>query len=108
MKSSKYTISQLKEMKNVDFVQFTQDELTQFGFSNFFLQQELMLAPKWIFEVMIPGTTLTSINGETKTFGSDKIDLDTRFGITAWGLTKSQLRDSKITNLIDESTETNQ
>lgn len=95
-----------KEMKEVDFTQFNQDELKQLGFNLWDDDHVLMLAPKWVFRVMKPGTELTSISGETKVFGIDKIDMDTRFGVTAWGLTKSQIRDQKIESFLNDTEKT--
>ena len=95
-----------EEMSEVDFTEFTQDELKTFGF-NLWDDDGLMLAPRWVFLVMKKGTQLTSISGETKTFGIDNIDMDTRFGNTAWGLTKAQLRDHKLESIINEPEQTN-
>lgn len=95
-----------KEMSDVDFTQFNSEELNTLGFSAWD-DDGLMLAPRWVFAVMKKDTLLTSINGETKTFGIDNIDMDTRFGVTAWGLTKAQLRDHKLESIIDESEQTN-
>lgn len=39
------------------------------------------------------GTLVHSINGETKVVGSDYIDGDTRFGMTAFGLRESEIHD---------------
>jgi hypothetical protein len=95
-----------EEMVDVDFTQFNTEELKTFGF-NEWDDDGLMLAPRWVFAVMKSGTQLTSISGETKTFGIDNIDMDTRFGVTAWGLTKAQLRDHKLESIINESEQTN-
>jgi hypothetical protein len=95
-----------EEMVDVDFTQFNTEELKSLGFSEWD-DDSLMLAPRWVFTVMKSGTQLTSISGETKTFGIDNIDMDTRFGVTAWGLTKAQLRDHKLESIIDESEQTN-
>lgn len=89
-----------KEMSGVDFTKFTPDELKSMGFS-LWDDDGLMLAPRWVFKVMRKGTILTSISGDAKVFGTDNIDLETRFGVTAWGLTKSQLRDSKLDSVIN-------
>ena len=95
-----------KEMSETDFTQFNTEELKSLGFSEWD-DDGLMLAPRWVFLVMKKGTQVTSISGETKTFGIDNIDMDTRFGVTAWGLTKAQLRDHKLESIIDESEKTN-
>jgi hypothetical protein len=105
-KSVKLFESIKEEMVDIDFTQFDLSELKTFGF-NEWDDDGLMLAPRWVFAVMKSGTQLTSISGETKTFGIDNIDMDTRFGVTAWGLTKAQLRDHKLESIINESEQTN-
>lgn len=105
---SEYTLNRVcklftsinKEMNDVDFTEFTEDELYKFGF-NKWDDNGLMLAPKWVFNIMKKGTILTSINGDTKIFGKDEIDMDSRYGSTAYGLTKVDLRDGKIKNVLD-------
>lgn len=92
-----------QEMKEIDFTEFNVDELKTLGFNLWDDDNYLMLAPRWVFLVMKKGTQLTSISGETKTFGIDNIDMDTRFGSTAWGFTKAQLRDHKLESIINES-----
>ena len=87
------------EFKDVDFKRFTSNELKELGFS--FWDEELMLAPPWVIKVCKEGTTLTSISGDTKIKGIEEIDTDTRFGMTAYGLTLSELRDGKIENILD-------
>lgn len=92
------------ELKDIDFTQFTEDELKSLGFNKWDDEENcLMLAPRWVFLIMKPGTELTSISGNVKIFGIDEIDMDARFGITAWGFTKSQLRDRKISNFLDDN-----
>lgn len=107
-KASEYTIGQIpklfelinKEMSQIDFTEFDQEELKLLGF-RLWDDNGLMLAPSWVFSVMKSGTELTSISGDIKIFGLDYIDMDTRFGSTAWGLTKAQLRDHKIESVLD-------
>jgi hypothetical protein len=43
-------------------------------------------------EVTPPGTVVTSILGDRKIVGEQKIDSGTRFGYTAYGLTEAQFK----------------
>lgn len=93
----------IKEFKDVDFTQFTSDELKEFDFQWF--DDDLMCMPAWVIDCLPEGVKLTSINGDEFEFKrpSDKSDMkDTRFGVTAYGFTKSQLRDSKLGELLSE------
>lgn len=47
---------------------------------------DLWLCPLSDWENVPAGTVLTSITGERKTKGKDYIDLDTRFGLLAYGV----------------------
>lgn len=85
--------------KDVDFRRFNEDELKIFGFSAW--DEELLLCPSWVIDTCSDGTVLTSINGGKATKGKDSIDTDTRFGVTAWGFLFSELRDYKLSNIID-------
>lgn len=93
----------IKEFKDVDFTQFTSDELKEFDFQWF--DDDLMCMPAWVIDCLPEGVKLTSINGDEFEFKRprDKSDMkDTRFGVTAYGFTKSQLRDSKLGELLSE------
>lgn len=85
-----------KEFKGVDFRKFNIDDLKDFGFS--FWDENLILAPIWVIEVCDEDIVFTSISNEKST--KKNIDKDTRFGVTAWGFTKSEIRDSKLSDIL--------
>jgi len=91
--------SQLKEeLYPLDFSEFTEEELKILGFAYF--DKDLLVAPKWVFPYMKEGQTLTSISGSKVVVGKDYIDDDTRFGRIAYGITKQELRDATIQNIL--------
>jgi hypothetical protein len=55
-------------------------------------QELLWLLTPMELEVTPPGTIVTSILGDTKIVGAQKIDTDTRFGYTAYGLYSNQFK----------------
>lgn len=67
------------------------------------LTDELMCMPTWALDCLREGSEVWSINGKRIiTLKSDKLSKDTRFGISAYGFKKSQLRDSKLNSILDE------
>ena len=66
-----------------DLLSLDEDERRNLCFGNW--DEGLVLIPLWAWHYIIDGVELTSINGDTKVKGSDKIDLDTRFGRIAYG-----------------------
>jgi hypothetical protein len=92
--------SQLIEIfKDTDFTQFTLDELKEFDFKMW--DDDTILMPVWAIDCLPDGTKLTSIDGNKVIFNKSKgLDKDERFGCTAYGFSISQLRDSKLNNLI--------
>ena len=48
------------------------------------------------------GTILTSIDETESVFSKGKLDSDTRMGVTAYGFTRSQLRDKALDKLLEE------
>ena len=90
----------IKEFQDVDFTQFTMDELKEFDFRMW--DENTILMPVWVLDCISDGTILTSIDGEQITFDKLKgLDKDERFGATAYGFSLSQLRDSTINSIID-------
>src|SRR5574343_1126886 len=79
-------------MKGIDYTQFTKDELINiFGFGKW--DDNLVLIPIYLISKSENGVTVSSINGEKITVNeSKKLDADNRFGMTAYGFTKDQLR----------------
>lgn len=109
--SDEFSRSQIKdlydklivEFKDVDFTQFTHEELLQFDFQWF--DDDLICMPTWVIDCLPEGTKLTSIGGNEFEFKRplNKNEMkDTRFGITAYGFTKSQLRDIKLESILNE------
>jgi len=93
----------IKEFKDVDFTQFTPEELKKFDFRWF--DENLLCLPPWVIDCLPEGTILTSIDGDEFEFKRPKEKngmKDSRFGVTAYGFSKSQLRDSKLEELLDE------
>lgn len=89
----------IKEFDNVDFTQFTLDELKEFDFKMW--DENTILMPVWAIDCLPDGAIVTSIDGDEITFNKSKgLDKDERFGCTAFGFIISQLRESKIENLL--------
>lgn len=85
--------------KDIDFTQFTLDELNEFDFKMW--DDDTILMPVWAIDCLPDGAKLTSIDGNEVIFNKSKgLDKDERFGCTAYGFSISQLRDSKLNNLI--------
>lgn len=75
--TNQYTIRQIKSMTN--------DELRMLGFAKWDDVSGLWLVPLWAYYSIKDGETLICIDGESCTKGTDKIDLDIRFGCIAYG-----------------------
>lgn len=89
------------EFKETDFTQFNEVELKELDFKWF--DDDLMCMPTWALDCSREGSEVWSINGKRIiTLKSDKLSKDTRFGISAYGFKKSQLRDSKLNSILDE------
>lgn len=89
----------IKEFKDIDFTRFTMDELKMFDFQQW--DENIILMPAWALDCIPDGTEVYSIDGDKKTYNKSKpLDKDTRFGATAYGFSKSQLRQNVIDNLI--------
>lgn len=86
--------------KNVDFTIFLEPELRELDFNYF--DENLICMPVWAIDCLQVGTKIYSINGESYIVGKlDRFSKDTRFGITAYGFLKSQLRDTKIKEILN-------
>ena len=108
--SDEFCRKQVKELyaklvdkfQDVDFTEFTAEELKQLDFQ--FWNGNIILMPVWALDCLLDGTKVVSIDGQEITFDKSKgLDKDTRFGCTAYGLSLSQLRDSAIENILDKS-----
>lgn len=90
----------IREFENVDFTQFTIDELKQLDFGMW--DDDTILMPVWAIDCLPDGSVVTSINGNEIIFDKSKgLDKDVRFGCTAYGFSVSQLRDSVINKIIE-------
>lgn len=90
----------IKEFDNVDFTQFTLDELKEFDFKMW--DENTILMPVWAIDCLPDGATVTSIDGDEIIFNKSKgLDKDERFGCTAYGFSVSQLRDATLNNILD-------
>ncbi len=92
----------INEFKDVDFTQFTPEELKELDFRWF--DDNLLCCPVWVIDCLSDGVELTSIDGDTFIFKKPtekNLMKDSRFGVTAYGFSKSQLRDSKLDEILD-------
>jgi hypothetical protein len=91
-----------KAFDDIDYTQFTSDELSNhFGFSKW--NDNLILIPLWLLKTIKNGTTVHSISGSKLIVGEDTLDSDNRYGMTAYGFTKSQLRDERIEEVLNDT-----
>ena len=89
-----------KEFQDVDFTQFTLEELKEFDFRMW--DENTILMPVWALDCLPDGTKVVSIDGDEITFDKSKgLDKDERFGATAYGFSISQLRDAAINKIIE-------
>ena len=100
LESMSKLFDQLKSYFNdIDFTQFNISELEELGWQIW--DENLILAPTWVIDYCKDGTCFTSISDEKQIKGKDRLDLDTRFGSTAYGLLISDLRDSKLESILE-------
>jgi hypothetical protein len=89
----------IKEFETLDFTSLSADELKQVGFKWF--DENLLCMPMWVMDCLKDGTMIACIDGTEKPFSKETTDRDTRFGVTAYGFSKSQIRDSIIDKLVN-------
>lgn len=87
--------------ENVEFTIFNKSELEELGCRMW--DDNLILTPKWIVVCCKNGTKFTSINNEIGIKGINELDLESRFGATAWGFLLSELRDTRLSNILLEN-----
>lgn len=90
----------VKEFKGIDFTVFTSDELKRLGFKDW--DEEVILAPIWVLDCFEEGMKVVSMNGNEVTVSKDGLDTDVRMGVTAYGFNKSQLRETKIQEVLED------
>lgn len=94
--------SLVSEFREIDFTKFTELELKELDFK--YWDDDLILMPVWAIDFLKPGMEVHSINDkEIIIREGDKLSKDSRFGSTAYGFRKSQLRDSKLERILDET-----
>ena len=94
----------IDEFKGIDFTQFTPEELKTFDFQ--WWDENLICIPPWAIDCLPDGITLSSIDGEEFIFKKPtekNLMKDARGGVTAYGFTKSMLRDTKLESVLDEN-----
>lgn len=90
----------IKYFKGVDFTQFTLTELKELDFGMW--DEFTILMPSWALDCIPSGTVLISISGDYTTYEEgQKLDKDTRFGLTAFGFHISQLREAAINEILN-------
>ena len=100
----------MDEFKQMDFTRFNEIELKELDFKWF--DDDLICMPTWALDCLIEGSEVWSIS-EKKIIieegveqdlkrSPSKLSKDTRFGISAYGFKRSQLRDSKLNSILDE------
>jgi len=91
----------IEQFIDVDFTQFTPEELKTFDFE--WWDENLMCMPAWAIDCLPDGITLSSIDGDEFIFNkpSNKgLMKDSRGGVTAYGFNKSMLRDAKLNSIL--------
>jgi len=90
----------VEEFKDIDFTVFTEIELKKLGFKMW--DDDVILAPMWVLDCLPDGTEMLSITGEKIIIGKEELDNDIRMGVTAYGFNRSQLRSSKIEEILEK------
>lgn len=91
----------VSEFKDINFLDFTDGELKQLDFK--FWDDDLLLMPVWAIDFLKEGMEVHSINEKSIVIkDGDKLSKDSRFGSTAYGFKKSQLRDVKLERILSE------
>ncbi len=91
----------IKEFKDVDFTQFTIDELKELDFR--FWDDNIILMPAWALDCIPNGCEIYSINNTKIIYDENKeLDKDSRGGVSAYGFSIAQIRDARINSIIDK------
>jgi hypothetical protein len=89
----------LSEFKNTDFTLFSKEQLKELDFKWF--DENLICMPTWALDCLPIGAEVWSINDKKIIIQEkDKLSKDTRFGVSAYGFKKSQLRESKLNSIL--------
>jgi hypothetical protein len=101
----------IEAFKDIDFTKFTMEELKEFDFQMAFCladpstarDENIILMPVWALDCLKNETVLSSMSGEEFIFNKERgLDKDIRMGVTAYGFNKSQLRDSRLNDLLKD------
>lgn len=87
-------MSQYAEEYDLNPLDFTEANLRSWGCRNW--DGEIILLAPWMIQFLPEGTILYDINNETVEVGKDKIDMDTRAGVVAFGVKFADLRQEEI------------
>jgi hypothetical protein len=91
----------IEAFKDIDFTQFTMEELKEFDFQMW--DENIILMPVWALDCLKNETVLSSMSGDEIIFNKERgLDKDTRMGVTAYGFNKSQLRDSRLNEILKD------
>ncbi len=91
----------IKAFKDIDFTKFTMEELKEFDFQMW--DENIILMPVWALDCLKNETVLSSMSGEEFIFNKERgLDKDIRMGVTAYGFNKSQLRDSRLNEILKD------
>lgn len=90
----------ITEFNNCDFTQFNTKELELMDWSMW--DENIILMPIWSLDCLPDKQLLYSISNKEVIYDKSKgLDKDVRFGVTAYGLNKSQLRDAAIESILN-------
>ena len=91
----------IEAFKDIDFTKFTMEELKEFDFQMW--DENIILMPVWALDCLKNETVLSSMSGEEFIFNKERgLDKDIRMGVTAYGFNKSQLRDSRLNEILKD------
>ncbi|OPH61839.1 hypothetical protein BC351_00945 [Paenibacillus ferrarius] len=75
-----------EQLKKLNFNLLTEDELKFLGFRKYSDNSENYLVPLWLLRCLPEGTVLRCLSGRECVVGTDEIDNDVRYGLTAFSL----------------------
>lgn len=88
---NRYTDKMIEEVKkHIDFYHLTKEEAVELRFGKWSDDSNLYLIPLWLLPAIPVGITLICISGDKIVYDGKNIDIDTRFGVLAWGIEISE------------------
>lgn len=86
-----HTSKMIEEVKkHIDFYHLTKEEAVELRFGKWSDDSNLYLIPLWLLPAIPVGITLICISGDKIVYDGKNIDIDTRFGVLAWGIEISE------------------